>query len=568
MSLLMDALKRADETKSTHSNLVEPSTTEHINWEEQLFPEFQKDLAEIEQETDAPLLTPPTSEDKTTDIDWDTQFLPDFTVTETVAKEEDTSSTSSLSQEDTILSMDEAIVEEISVAPIVQASTPPDEIHEKVTAPQFTIPPVYTDSLTLNFVKGNTITPELSITPDTPPKPQDAQAILLAHKTPKRLTRTHWLLVMLGIVVIGLGIGYYYIDQMVTTSTVHVPRRPLLSPPTTEITASHSINQSENLATDSISDENSSKKTVETTKNGIVALKQKVLTALIPPTAGKTNVVTPPVTPTIKQEVKPKEAKSPSAKPKKTTTEAKNTADSKANKKSSPAEEYAQVQNTPGIHKLQKNPPSTQLNQHLTTAYSAFQNGNDVKATILYQKVLQQDNTNRDALLGLAAIAMRQDQPKQAENYYKQILRLYPQDNNAQLGLLSVLGDKTSDYTESQLKQLIDNNPQSAYSYFNLGNYYANQKLWEKAQQAYFEAYRYDEQQANYAYNLAVSLDQLNQYDTAILYYQRALTLSSHQTTTQYFDVQAIQQRLHTLSQTNSRNSALTELSAHSLSQE
>lgn len=567
MSLLMDALKRADETKSTHSNLVEPSTTEHINWEAQLFPQFQKDLAEIEQETEALLLTSPISEDITADIDWNTQFLPDFTVTETVAKEEDSSSTS-LSQEDTIPSIDEAIVEEMSIEPVVQASTQPDEIHEKVTAPQFTIPPVYTDSLTLNFVKGNTTAPEPSITSDTPPspKPQDAQAILLAHKTPKRLTRTHWLLIILGIVIIGLGIGYYYIDQMVTTSTVRAPRRPLLPSPKTEITT-QPINQSENLATNSISDENSSKKIVETTKNDITALKQKVLTALIPPAAEKTNVATSPITPTIKQEVKLKEeTKSSPEKPKKTTTEVKNTTDSKTNKKSSSAEEYAQVQNTPGIHKLQKNPPSAQFNQNLTMAYSAFQNGNDVKAKTLYQKVLQQDKTSRDALLGLAAIAVRQDQPKQAENYYKQILRLYPQDNTAQLGLLSVLGDKTPDYTESQLKQLVENNPQSAYSYFNLGNYYANQKLWEKAQQAYFEAYRYDEQQANYAYNLAVSLDQLNQYATATLYYQRAIALS-RQTTTQYFDIQAIQQRLQTLSQSTS-NSALTELSAHSLSQE
>ena len=44
-----------------------------------------------------------------------------------------------------------------------------------------------------------------------------------------------------------------------------------------------------------------------------------------------------------------------------------------------------------------------------------------------------------------------------------------------------------------------------------------------EAQQAYFEAYRLESDNADYMYNLAVSLDQLKQPKLALDYYQKAL---------------------------------------------
>ncbi|MDY6994070.1 MAG: tetratricopeptide repeat protein [Pseudomonadota bacterium] len=132
-----------------------------------------------------------------------------------------------------------------------------------------------------------------------------------------------------------------------------------------------------------------------------------------------------------------------------------------------------------------------QFNPQLSQAYAAFKQGNDTVAQTAYQQVLSQDNTNRDALLGLAAIAVRQGQVETARHYYRKLLQLYPQDPLAQVGLISTLKTQTLE-NESQLKLILEQMPQSAYVHFNLGNVYASHRQWAQAQQAYFNAYRYD----------------------------------------------------------------------------
>jgi tetratricopeptide (TPR) repeat protein len=87
--------------------------------------------------------------------------------------------------------------------------------------------------------------------------------------------------------------------------------------------------------------------------------------------------------------------------------------------------------------------------------------------------------------------------------------------------------------------------PTSAYIHSSLGNIYARQHQWTQAQQAYFEAYHYDNTRADYAYNLAISLDHLNQPRLAIIYYQQALQLARNQTI--QFSLPIVQRRLQVL---------------------
>lgn len=156
-----------------------------------------------------------------------------------------------------------------------------------------------------------------------------------------------------------------------------------------------------------------------------------------------------------------------------------------------------------------------QIHNQLTRAYQAFQKGQNQRAKRLYQQILNKHSKNRDALLGLAAIAQRSDQTQAAEYYYQQILKYYPDDSLAQMGLNAVQ-QASPQSSESQIKMLLDQSPQSAYLHFSLGNVYAQQKRWREAQQAYFDAHRFDEQKADYAYNLAVSLEYLHQSKAAL----------------------------------------------------
>jgi Flp pilus assembly protein TadD/molybdopterin-guanine dinucleotide biosynthesis protein len=197
------------------------------------------------------------------------------------------------------------------------------------------------------------------------------------------------------------------------------------------------------------------------------------------------------------------------------------------------------------------------ISQEILTGYNAFQRGDNNTAYQAYQRALQQDDKNRDALLGLGALAIRSGKMRLAQYYYQRVLKLYPQDSYALVGLSNTL-DKRSAESESQLKLLLEQTPQSSHIHFSLGTFYANQGQWAKAQQAYFDAYRYDKTQADYAYNLAVSLEQINQPGTALTYYQKALQLAQHQVVN--FSPAATQKRVQTLL-TQTRASALTNLS-------
>lgn len=211
------------------------------------------------------------------------------------------------------------------------------------------------------------------------------------------------------------------------------------------------------------------------------------------------------------------------------------------------------TQEAPKGIKIQRNvKQNQQLNQQLTQAYQAFQRKEDKTALRLYQKILQTYPRNRDALLATAALALRKGNTGQAVQTYRQILKYFPQDSVAQAGLINALQTQAPAHSESQLKILIDQQPQSAFLHFNLGSLYARQNRWRKAQQAYFNAYQHQPDQANYAYNLAVSLEHLHQPSIALHYYQKALQLARKQAVN--FDLQQVQKRVDILAKQTQAN--------------
>lgn len=157
----------------------------------------------------------------------------------------------------------------------------------------------------------------------------------------------------------------------------------------------------------------------------------------------------------------------------------------------------------------------------LSQGHAAYQRGALVEAQRLYTQAAAR-NRSVDALLGLAAIASVQNREIDAQRLYREVLDINPRNASAQAALLDLLGNTDGPATESRLKTLIDRDP-SPQLYQTLGNLYADQKRWSDAQAAYFEAYRYAPDNADYAFNLAVSLDQLRQGTPALKYYEKAL---------------------------------------------
>jgi len=164
--------------------------------------------------------------------------------------------------------------------------------------------------------------------------------------------------------------------------------------------------------------------------------------------------------------------------------------------------------------------------QLLLEAYNDFNNGKYEAAKEKYQKVLQQSEDNRDALLGLAAISVRNNNINSAQVYYSQLLRKNKHDSVALAGLVDIVGKMDPLAAESELKTLLSREAGAAYLHFALGNVYVAQQRWADAQASYFIASSIDKGSADYAYNLAVSLDMLGESKQAVQYYEKALALS------------------------------------------
>jgi tetratricopeptide (TPR) repeat protein len=172
-------------------------------------------------------------------------------------------------------------------------------------------------------------------------------------------------------------------------------------------------------------------------------------------------------------------------------------------------------------------PSGPRVDPGVERGWEALQAGDLQRAAEEYNRALKANPTDRDALLGLAAIDMRTQSFERAETRYLKVLELDPRDAYANAQLIALRGGADGQQAESRLKTLLAQQPDATLS-FALGNQYASQQRWAEAQQAYFAAFTGDPENAEYAHNLAVSLDQLRQPRLALEYYQRALKLAGN----------------------------------------
>jgi tetratricopeptide (TPR) repeat protein len=158
----------------------------------------------------------------------------------------------------------------------------------------------------------------------------------------------------------------------------------------------------------------------------------------------------------------------------------------------------------------------------LREAYGAFRAGDYARALKGYNRVLEIDPANRNALLARGAINVHNGNGVAAINDYQALLLANPKDSLAMASLLAIANVSPLEI-ETQLKLMIRDEPDSPYLNFALANVYAAQDRWQEAQRHYFTALQNNPDDPNYAYNLAVSLEHISQPRAAVSYYRRAL---------------------------------------------
>ena len=132
------------------------------------------------------------------------------------------------------------------------------------------------------------------------------------------------------------------------------------------------------------------------------------------------------------------------------------------------------------------------------------------------------DPYSRDANLGVAAIAGLQGNKRLAEDRYRHLLSLNPDDLAAFSSMLqlSLSNNSLEQEMRAHAEQSTDD---SVVLYAALGNFYGQQSRWREAREAYSQTIAGNSARPDDIYNLAVSLDNLGRQQEALQYYLRAI---------------------------------------------
>ena len=175
---------------------------------------------------------------------------------------------------------------------------------------------------------------------------------------------------------------------------------------------------------------------------------------------------------------------------------------------------------------ISKRKLSAHSKSSLSAAKKALEVGNLADAESAYRQALTKSPGNVTAMSALANVLVQQGNTQEAQTLFVKTLQKDPENLTAKTGLINLSAADPSNLSAgSELKQLLTEHPQEAYLHASLGNFHARRNEWPSAQASYFEAFALDPENPDYAFNLAVGLDQIGKPDIAINYYEKAIEL-------------------------------------------
>ena len=157
-------------------------------------------------------------------------------------------------------------------------------------------------------------------------------------------------------------------------------------------------------------------------------------------------------------------------------------------------------------------------------ASAAFAVQDYFNAGAYYQQALSRNPASVDALNGLAAVNVAKGNVKAAQEGFYRVLMLDPSNKFARVSLIGLMQGVSAKEKEIELVALSKQFPEDALIHTALGEHYASQNLWMKAQSSFFSAFELNPENPQYQYNLAVSLDNLGKSQLAAQYYESLLS--------------------------------------------
>lgn len=176
--------------------------------------------------------------------------------------------------------------------------------------------------------------------------------------------------------------------------------------------------------------------------------------------------------------------------------------------------------------------------------FVAYRAGDYGTAESLYREALVIEPNHQDALLGLAAVYQRTGKDRLALQTYEKLLSVNAGNAVAASAILAMRAAESGSQSESDIKHLLQRYPGADYLHFALGSVYVSKLRWPEARQSFQAASNIKPDDAEYRYNLAVSLERLGEVAAAREQYKLALAGSDRNVR---IDRQALAAHIETL---------------------
>jgi len=163
--------------------------------------------------------------------------------------------------------------------------------------------------------------------------------------------------------------------------------------------------------------------------------------------------------------------------------------------------------------------------RELNDAYNNFQNGNIEAALQYYKKAYNIDPKNIDAIFGIATSYQMLGQNDEATKKYMELLEIEPDYYSAKNNLIILISGNSVDKAISELKKIDEKYPNNAFVLAQIGTIYS---FLDKNNDAIFflgKAIEIEPSNPIYSYNMAITLDKIEKYKDAYIYYEHTIDL-------------------------------------------